>query len=87
MFCVASQDQMAYLSWLLMRFEACSDLRINLEKSELIPMGRVHNIEDLTLKLGCKVDGFPSRYLGLLLGAPFKSVWCGMVLKRDFKKS
>ena len=86
-FCEASQDQMAYLSWLLMRFEACSGLRINLEKSELIPVGRVHNIEDLALKLGCKVGGLPSNYLGLLLGAPFKSVWCGMVLKRDSKKA
>ncbi|RVW35863.1 hypothetical protein CK203_084632 [Vitis vinifera] len=56
------------------------DLRINLEKSELIPMGRVHNIEDLTLKLGCKVGGLPSRYLGLPLGAPFKLVamWDGV---------
>ena len=63
-----------------MWFEACSDLRINLEKSELIPMGRVHNIEDLTLKLGCKVGGLPSRYLGLPLGAPFKLVamWDGV---------
>ncbi|RVW79075.1 Transposon Tf2-12 polyprotein [Vitis vinifera] len=52
-------------------------LRINLEKSELIPVGRVHNIEDLALKLGCKVGGLPSNYLGLLLGAPFKSV-CGI---------
>ena len=78
---------MAYLSWLLMRFEACSGLRINLEKSELIPVGRVHNIEDLVLKLGCKVGGLPSNYLGLLLGATFKSVWCGMVLKRDSKKA
>ena len=41
-FCEESQDQLTYLSWLLMWFEACSGLRINLEKSELIPMGRVH---------------------------------------------
>ena len=64
---------MAYLSWLLMWFEACSGLRIYLEKSELIPVGRVHDIEDLALELGCKVGGLPSRYLGLPLGAPFKS--------------
>ena len=79
-FCEASQDQMTYLSWLLMWFEACSYLRINLEKSELIPMGRVHNIENLTLGLGCKVGGLPSRYLGLPLGAHFKLVamWDGV---------
>ncbi|RVW78710.1 hypothetical protein CK203_048472 [Vitis vinifera] len=31
-FCEASQDQMAYLSWLLMWFEAISGFRINLDK-------------------------------------------------------
>ncbi|RVW76360.1 putative ribonuclease H protein [Vitis vinifera] len=39
-----SGDEMTYLSWLLMWFEACSGLRINLEKSEMIPVGRVLNI-------------------------------------------
>ena len=32
MFCEASQDQMTYLSWFLMWFEAYLGLRINLEK-------------------------------------------------------
>ncbi|RVW80668.1 Transposon TX1 uncharacterized 149 kDa protein [Vitis vinifera] len=48
-------------------------LKVNLEKSELIPVGMVTDIEDLALELGCKVGGLPSRYLGLPLGAPFKS--------------
>ena len=69
---------MTYLSWLLIWFEACSGLRINLEKNELIPMGRVHNIEDLALELGCKVGGLPSCYLGMPLGSPFKSVVMGV---------
>ncbi|RVW96178.1 hypothetical protein CK203_037721 [Vitis vinifera] len=66
--------------------EACSSLRINLEKSQLIPMGRVHDIEDLALKLGCKMGGLPSCYLGLPLGGPFKSMVVWMELKRDFEK-
>ena len=63
-----------------MWFEACLRLIINLEKSELIPVGRVHVIEDLALELGCKVGDLPSCYLGLPLGAPFKSVavWDGV---------
>ncbi|KAJ9691054.1 hypothetical protein PVL29_013294 [Vitis rotundifolia] len=79
-FCEESPDQMTYLSWLLMWFEACSGLRINLEKSELISVGRVHDIEGLALELGCKVGGLPSSYLGLPLGAPFNSlaVWDGV---------
>ena len=86
MFCEESHDQMTYLSWLLMWFEACSGLRINLEKSELILVGRVHDIEDLALELGCRVGGLPSCYLGLPLGPPFKSsaVWDG--IKERFRK-
>ncbi|RVX07825.1 Retrovirus-related Pol polyprotein from type-1 retrotransposable element R2 [Vitis vinifera] len=76
----ASQDHMTYLSWLFMWFEVVSGLRINLEKSELIPVGRVENIDDLALDFGYKVGSLPSTYLGLPLGAPFKSVtvWDGV---------
>lgn len=37
-------------------------------------MGEVNDIEDLASELDCKVGGLPSSKLGLLLGAPFKSV-------------
>ena len=85
-FCEASQDQISYQSWLLMWFEACSSLRINLEKSELILMGKVHNIEDFALELGCKVGGLPSCYLGLPFGGALQIRQCGMALKKDFEK-
>lgn len=42
---------MTSLCWLLMWFEAILGLRINLEKSEIILVGRVENIEDLAIKL------------------------------------
>ena len=79
-FCEESLDQMTNISWLLMWFEACSGLKINLEKCEVIPVGRVHDMEGLALELGCKVGGLPSCYLGLPLGAPFNSlaVWDGV---------
>lgn len=57
-----------------MWFEMISGLKINLDKSELILVGCVENVEDLAAKLGCKVRSLPSSYLGLSLGAPFKSV-------------
>ena len=46
----------------------------------------MHDIEDLTLELGCKVCGLPSCYLGLPLGAPLKlaAVWDGV--KERFRK-
>ena len=65
---------MMYLCLLLMWFEAISDLRINLDKSELIPVGSMDNVEDLVAELGCKVGSLPSSYLGLSLGASFKFV-------------
>ena len=51
-----------------------------MEKSELIPIGRVENIDDLALDFGCRVGSLPSTYLGLPLSAPFKSVtvWDGV---------
>ncbi|RVW89870.1 putative ribonuclease H protein [Vitis vinifera] len=79
-FCEASQDQMAHLSWLLMWFEAISGLRINLDKSEIFPIGRVENLEALALEVGCKVGRLPNSYLGIPLGANHKSVavWDGV---------
>ena len=41
LFCGADVDQMVYLSWLLMWFEAISALKINLNKSEIIPVGNI----------------------------------------------
>ena len=65
---------MIFLSWLLMWFEAILRLRINLDKSEILPMGSVENVELLALELSCKMGALPSTYLGLLLGAPHKAM-------------
>lgn len=62
---------------------ACYELRIKLEKSELIPMGRVDNIDVLAWDMGCKVGRLPSTYLSLPLGALYKSVAiCNQVEER-----
>ncbi|RVX21849.1 hypothetical protein CK203_001592 [Vitis vinifera] len=50
-------------------------LRVNLEKSELISVGKVENVEELVEEFGCKLSVFPFSYLGLPLGACFKDVW------------
>ena len=71
-FCEPSIDQVSYLSWLLMWFEAMSGLKVNLDKSEIIVVGRVENVEELALEFGCKVSQLPSSYLGLPLGARFQ---------------
>ncbi|RVW23386.1 Zinc finger CCCH domain-containing protein 18 [Vitis vinifera] len=61
-------EQVTFLCWLLMWFEAMSGLKINLEKSEMIPIGEMDNVEDLTCKIGCKVGKLSSSYLVLPLG-------------------
>ena len=79
-FCKDSHDEMDYVSWTLMWFEAISSLRINLEKSALLPVREAVDAEGYALESGCKVGTFPTSYLGLPLGASHKSVtvWDGV---------
>ena len=53
-FCKDTMEEMVHLSWILLWFEAISGLRINLEKSTVMVVGGVKNLEDLALELGCK---------------------------------
>ena len=50
--CDANKENIEYLSWVFMWFEAISRLKINLEKSEVISNGDVSNMEDLVKVLG-----------------------------------
>ncbi|RVW46135.1 Transposon TX1 uncharacterized 149 kDa protein [Vitis vinifera] len=63
-FCEARKDHLTHLSWILFWFEAASGLKINLAKSEIIPVGEVVGMEELAVELGCKVGSLPSQYLG-----------------------
>ncbi|RVX11281.1 LINE-1 reverse transcriptase-like [Vitis vinifera] len=81
-FCEASKEQVSHLSWILFWFEAASGLRINLAKSEIIPVGDVEDILELAAELGGKVGSLPSHYLGLPLGVPIGLLLCGMGWKR-----
>ena len=56
-----------------MWFEAISRLKVNLSKSEAIPVGEGVPMETLAPVLGCKIGSLPTSYLGLPLGAPYKS--------------
>ena len=79
-FCEANKDQVSHLSWILIWFEAASGLRINLAKSEIIPVGEVEEILEMAAELGCRVGSLPSQYLGLPLGVPNRasSMWDGV---------
>jgi hypothetical protein len=71
-FCDPIADQIRDLRCLLLCFEAASGLRINLSKSEMVPVGEVRDVEELTSILGCGVASLPLKYLGLSLGAKYK---------------
>ena len=55
LFCEADKDQLKFPSWILMWFEAMSGLKINLNKSKIIPIRPVANMEKLASELGCKI--------------------------------
>ena len=71
---------MAHLSWILLWFDAISGLSINLEKSPIMSMGNVEDLEVLAFELGCKTMTLPTAYLGLPLGMRCNvvSVWDGV---------
>jgi hypothetical protein len=60
-----------------------SGLRINLGKSELVPIGKVDDVKSLAHILGCRIGSLPMTYLGMPLGASFKSlsIWNGVIEK------
>ena len=50
-------------------------LKIDLEKSFLLPMGRIEGVERLALGLGCSIGSLPTKYLGLPLGAKHRATY------------
>ena len=72
-FCEANSDQLRYLSLEFLWFMAISGLKVNRDKSESIPVGRMESFEDVVLIMVCRVGKLPTSYLGLPLGVSFKS--------------
>jgi hypothetical protein len=70
--CGADPNQLWHLRGIFIWFQAISGLKINLSKSELVPVGHVPNVAKLVGFLGCRVSSLPMSYLGLPLGAGFK---------------
>ena len=85
-FCKDSEEQMVFLSWILLYFEALFGLRVNLEKSAILRMGEVENIDQLVGELGCIVGSLPSTYLGLPLGTRQNSVSIWEGIEEKFRR-
>ena len=73
-FCSDSREQLAYLNWILLWFEAISGLKINLDNSSILSIGDVENLEGLAAELGCRIGTLPSTYLGLPIGMRHNSL-------------
>ena len=70
LFCKDNPNNLAFLGWILMWFEAFSGLKINLGKSKIFLIGGRENVEGLMAELGCKVGLVPTTYLGPPPGGP-----------------
>ena len=77
LFCDASGDQLLSIRLALTCFQAFIGLKVNVGKSEIVPVGEVGNIDALATILRCRVGSLPLKYLGMPLGTPYKttSMW------------
>lgn len=82
-FCDAAPAQVLHNRKVLSCFEAVTGLCVNLSKSEMVPVGVVNDMSSLASILSCRVGALPMLYLGMPLGAPYKtlSVWNSILEK------
>ena len=83
----ARREQILSIRLVLTCFQAFTGLKVNVGKSEIVPIGEVHNIQSLANILQCRVGSLPMIYLGMPLGTLYKtpSIW-NPILKRMDKK-
>ena len=80
-------EQVLHVRLLLLCFQAVTSLKVNVAKSEMVPIGEVNNVQALAEILGCRVGALPMTYLGMPLGAPHKSpsIWNPILEKFERK--
>ena len=77
LFCDANVEPILHIKMLLLCFQAMTSLKVNVLKSEMVPIAEVDNVHALAKILGCRVGTSPMSYLGMPLGAFHKStsIW------------
>ena len=85
--CDASREQLLSIRLALTYFQAFTGLKVNVGKSEIVPIREVSNIHNLANILQCTVGSLPMIYLGMPLGTSYKTafIW-NVILKRMEKK-
>ena len=88
-FCDASREQILFIRLVLTCFQAFTSLKVNMGKSEIVPIREVRNIQSLANILQCKVGSLPMIYLGIPLGSLHKtaSIWNPILEKMEKKLS
>ncbi|XP_075645807.1 uncharacterized protein LOC142616966 [Castanea sativa] len=66
-FCEASMEQLLSIRLVLSCFQAFTGLKVNVGKSEIVPVGEVNNLDALANVLQCRVGKLPMKYLGMPL--------------------
>ena len=87
LFSDAEVEQVLYVRLLLLCFQAVTGLKVNVAKSEMVPIVEINNVQALVEILGCRVGALPMTYLGMPLGAPYKSpsIWNPILEKFERK--
>ena len=87
LFCDTDEEQILHVRMLLLCFQAVTGLKVNVLKSEMVPIGEVPNVYVLAEILGCRIGCLPMTYFGMPLGASHKSptVWNPILEKIECK--
>ena len=89
LFCGTSSKQLLYIRMVLIFFESIIGLKVDIGKCEIVPVGKVRNLDALARILCCKVGHLPMTYLGMPLGAHYKdsSIWKPIIERMEKKLS
>ena len=89
LFCDASREQSFSIRLVLTCFQAFTGLKVNVGKSEIVPIGEVSYIQTLANILQCKVGSLPMLYLGMPLGTSYKTafIWNPILERMEMKLS
>ena len=87
LFCDVVVEQILHVQLLLLCFQAVTGLKVNVQKSETVPIGEVNDVHALAKILGCRIGTLPMSYLGMPLGASHKSpsIWNPILEKIERK--
>ena len=83
LFSDAHPEQLLYIRMVLTCFEVVTGLKVNMTKSEMVPIGEVNGLSALADILYCHVGSLPLHYLGMPLGTYYKAleIWNPIIEK------